>query len=88
MDKIFHNNKYCTEDEIISIVKDYYAVVFSRDRDRHVQMQKLFPTDLNNDSKILDYGCGTGGVSQLFNEKYNCKVDGIEISENELKKQR
>jgi len=82
MDKILHDGEYYTEEEIKNIVKKYYSSVFSIKNDRHVQMQKLFPNDLNAESVILDYAC----VSQLFNEKYNCKVDGIEISDNELKK--
>jgi 2-polyprenyl-3-methyl-5-hydroxy-6-metoxy-1,4-benzoquinol methylase len=86
MDKILHQGEYYSESEIEKIVKDYYKSVFSRKNDRHVQMQQLFPSDLNSNSRILDYGCGMGGISQLFNEKYNCKVDGVEISENELQK--
>lgn len=86
MDKILHNDKYYTEEEMKIIVKKYYSSIFSTTRDRHFQMQKLFPNDLNKKSKILDYGCGMGCVSQLFNEKYDCKVDGVEISDNELKK--
>jgi len=86
MDKIFHLGSYHTEDEMKDIVTEYYKSVFEKKKDRHVQMQKLFPTNLTQDSKILDYGCGMGGVSQLFNERYNCEVDGVEISDNELKK--
>ena len=86
MDKIFHNNEYYAEEEMKTIVKEYYSSVFSRKGDRHVQMQQLFPNDLNKSSKILDYGCGMGGVSKLFYDKYNCELDGVEISENELEK--
>ena len=86
MDKIFHNNEYYTEEEMKIIVKEYSSSIFLQKGDRHVQMQQLFPSDLNENSKILDYGCGMGIVSQLFNKKYNCEVDAIEISENELKK--
>jgi len=86
MDKIFHLGKYYTSEEIKVIVQEYYASVFRRKGDRHISMQKLFPKDLDKNSHILDYGCGMGGVSQLFYEKYQCQVDGVEISENELKK--
>ena len=86
MDKIFHLGGYYTEYEMKDIVLDYYKSVFAKKKDRHMQMQKLFPNDLSKDSKILDYGCGMGGVSQLFNERYDCQVDGVEISDNELKK--
>ena len=86
MDKIFHNGEYYSESEIKEIVENYYLSVFSKKNDRHMQMQKLFPKDLNSSSNILDYGCGMGGVSQLFYDKYACQVDGVEISDNELKK--
>lgn len=86
MDKILHQGKYYSETEIKKIVGEYYKSVLFRKGDRHVQMQKLFPSNLNENSKILDYGCGMGGVSQLFNNKYGCYVDGVEISENELQK--
>jgi len=86
MDKIFHDGKYLTKEEMIDVVKEYYASVLLRKEDRHVQMQKLFPKDLNENSKILDYGCGMGGISQLFYDKYHCYIDGVEISKNELEK--
>jgi 2-polyprenyl-3-methyl-5-hydroxy-6-metoxy-1,4-benzoquinol methylase len=86
MDKVFHNGIYYTKDEIKNVVEEYYSSVYLKKRDRHVQMQKLFPNDLTKESKILDYGCGMGGISQLFNEKYNCDVDGVDISVNELEK--
>ena len=34
----------------------------------------------------VDYGCGTGCVSQYFYNKYKCKVDAVEQSEIELTK--
>lgn len=86
MDKILHQGEYYSKEEIKDVVKNYYQSAFSRKIDRHVQMQNLFPDTLNSSSKILDYGCGMGGVSQLFYDKYNCAVDGVEISENELQK--
>lgn len=86
MDKIFHHGKYYTTDEMKIIVEEYYSSVFQRKGDRHQSMQKLFPKDLDKNSKILDYGCGMGGISQLFYDKYECQVDGVDISENELKK--
>jgi len=86
MDKIFHNGKYYTEVEMKNIVQEYYKLAFEKQGDRHIQMQKLFPNNLNEQSHILDYGCGMGGISQLFYDKYRCQVDGVDISENELNK--
>lgn len=61
MDKILHQSEYYSELEIKQIVENYYKSCFSTKNDRHVQMQKLFPSTLNKNSNILDYGCGMGG---------------------------
>jgi 2-polyprenyl-3-methyl-5-hydroxy-6-metoxy-1,4-benzoquinol methylase len=86
MNKIFHNGSYYAEGEMKKIVEEHWAAVSSIKNSRHVQMQQLFPNSLNEESTILDYGCGMGGVSQLFNQTYNCKVDAVDISKNELQK--
>lgn len=86
MAKIYHLGQYYSEDEIKSIVQNYYKSVYANKRDRHNRFHELFPSDLDKDSKILDYGCGMGGVTKLFHDKYGCEVDGIELSENELTK--
>ena len=36
---------------------------------------------LNEDSHILDVGCGTGGNSVYLAKKYGCRVTGVDISE-------
>jgi SAM-dependent methyltransferase len=86
MDKILHHGQYYSEEQMREIVIAYYNDVFSNQQGRHYQMQQLFPNNLNVDSKILDYGCGMGGVSKLFLDRYQCEIDAVEISENELKK--
>ena len=72
MTQIYNSREELTEQQVSAIVKGYAASVLSNKRDRHVKMQELFPNNLSSDSKILDYGCGTGIVSQLFSVKYNC----------------
>lgn len=52
---------------------------------RYVRILELFPPIKESDC-ILDYGCGTGCVSQYFYNKYKCKVDAVEQSEIELTK--
>ena len=73
------------EDAIRSMVHEHYHKVFMCKFDRHVRMQELIPELTENDI-VLDYGCGTGCVSHFFHEKYNCKVDAIEHSKEELNK--
>lgn len=86
MQKIYHDGKYYTREEMKKIVTDYYNHVFTNKSDRHMQMLSLLPDDLNKNSYVLDYGCGMGGISNLFASKYNCHVDAVDISRNELEK--
>lgn len=86
MDKIYHLGSNYNEEEIKEIVKEYYEHVFSKKSDRHVAMQVLFPKELDANAEILDYGCGMGGISQLFYDRYKCHVDAVDISKNELQK--
>ncbi|MGB2551767.1 class I SAM-dependent methyltransferase [Campylobacter sp. MOP51] len=86
MEKIFHEGKYYNDTEMKEIVLDYYRCVFSDKFGRHVQMQKIMPSTLSSDAVILDYGCGMGGISSMFYDKYKCRVDAVDISDNELRK--
>jgi 2-polyprenyl-3-methyl-5-hydroxy-6-metoxy-1,4-benzoquinol methylase len=86
MQQIYHEGKYYDGNEIKKIVLEYYQDVSKNRYGRHIQMQQLFPESLNKDSNILDYGCGMGGVSKLFADKYSCHVDAVDISANELEK--
>jgi len=40
------------------------------------------PLHLNEQSRVLDYGCGIGRMAKLLIEKYNCWVIGVDISES------
>ena len=74
-------------DELIrKEIQDYYEAVFSNPRDRHVLMQKLFPKDISANDWVLDYGCGLGGISNLFVDLYGCNVDAVDISASEIEK--
>ena len=68
-------------------VSRYYDIVFGRSYDRHIRMQELLPPLLPG-SKILDFGCGMGGVSRLLVETYDCRVDAVDISKEVLEKAR
>ena len=66
-------------------VHAYYHSIFNDKYGRYVRILELFPPIKESDC-ILDYGCGTGCVSQYFYNKYKCKVDAVEQSEIELTK--
>ena len=66
MTKYINQERLLSEQEISASVKAYAAAVLSNKRDRHVKMQELFPNNLSSDSRILDYGCGTGKVRPNF----------------------
>ena len=34
-----------------------------------------------NDTNLLDVGCGLGGASRMLADRFNCKVTGIDLSE-------
>lgn len=36
---------------------------------------------INEDSRVLDVGCGTGGNAAYLVERYGCRVTGVDISE-------
>lgn len=41
---------------------------------------------LNTETKILDAGCGIGYGTQYLSKQFNCKVRGISISDEEVRK--
>lgn len=40
---------------------------------------------LNENSVVLDWGCGIGRLSKMVIEKFNCRVVGVDISEDMLR---
>jgi 2-polyprenyl-3-methyl-5-hydroxy-6-metoxy-1,4-benzoquinol methylase len=41
-------------------------------------------TKMNEDSVVLDFGCGMGRVSKKLIEKFNCNIIGVDISNTML----
>lgn len=87
MKKIYHNGVYYTPAEMKKIVEAYYFEVANQRFSRFNQIQLLFPP-LAEEDCVLDYGCGMGGISKSVVDKYNCQVDAVDISDNELEKAR
>jgi cyclopropane fatty-acyl-phospholipid synthase-like methyltransferase len=72
-------------EQIRNDIHKYYHDVFSCKSDRHVRMQEVFP-EITNDSYVLDYGCGLGCISHYFANKFNCNIDAVDISAEEIAK--
>jgi len=86
---IFHNGNYYTKEQMKDIVLKYYHDCFKQKYDRHVRMQQLFPSDIPQNSRILDFGCGMGGITDLLSRYYASKeaiVDGVDIDEDQIEK--
>jgi geranyl diphosphate 2-C-methyltransferase len=41
--------------------------------------------DVRADDRLLDAGCGRGGTSIMANERFGCRVDGVSISEKQVR---
>lgn len=41
---------------------------------------------INNDTKILEVGCGNGGFLKYLKEKYSCQIKGLELNDNAVSK--
>jgi len=52
------------------------------DQAAEMMIEKLLqPCDLNEQSRILDVGCGIGGPALYIHERHGCAIDGISTSE-------
>ena len=53
-------------------------------RGKMVSEELFSQIKLKNDSQVLDLGCGLGGTCRMLAEKYDCKVHGIDYSEQHI----
>lgn len=68
----------------VTEVKQYYESCFSDQASRYSRMMNILDAFIKSDSKILDYGCGTGLISHHLYKKYKCKIDAVDVSEDEI----
>ncbi len=67
-------------------ILDYYEGVFNDKNSRYSRMvNELFPNcSITPETRILDYGCGTGVISHYLYNFFKCKIDAVDISEDEI----
>ncbi len=53
-------------------------------RGKMVSEELFSQIELNKNSQVLDLGCGLGGTCRMIAEKYDCKVYGIDYSEQHI----
>ncbi len=73
------------EEKIKHEVYSYYKQVFNNKNDRHQIVKDILPV-LNSESKVLDYGCGMGGLAKLIVDLYGAHVEGVDIDEGQIEK--
>lgn len=72
-----------TSDEI----HEYYRSSFdNRSYSRYFSIANNILSNINIDcdSNVLDYGCGTGILSHYLYEKFGCNVDAVDLSKEEV----
>jgi len=66
---------------------NYAKKIFLEDKSSHLWLDKRVirkKLDLTN-KRILDFGCGLGGMTLWYAKNWDCSVHGIDIDSNHLK---
>lgn len=83
---------YFTNDVLIDIYENFYHKIFNPDSVenifhtmKHTRAQSIYKyvTSIAKPKKVLEVGCGAGGILSLFLEK-GCDVLGLDYDENKL----
>ncbi|WP_417589483.1 SAM-dependent methyltransferase [Owenweeksia hongkongensis] len=63
-----------------------YAEKNFKEKDSHLLLDKTFIEEYYDlsDAKVLDFGCGMGGMTLWIDEHYSCDVKGIDIDKNHI----
>ena len=69
------------------LIKNFYDTYWTKRNDGGNRYRyKIFMSWIKDGSKVLDIGCGDGFLGALLNDKRNCDVTGLDISEVALNK--
>lgn len=70
----------------LSLHYGYWDQTTKRLRDALIRMNDVLAqkVQINPSDKVLDAGCGVGGSAIYLAKKYNCSVDGITLSKNQV----
>lgn len=67
-------------------IQNYYETCFNAKDSRYSRVVKNLITEdmITSNSKILDYGCGTGLFSHYLFKNFGFKIDAVDISKDEI----
>lgn len=82
----FYSAIWGGEDIHIGIYNSDDEDIFTASRRTVVRMASLIP--LNENSRVLDIGSGFGGSARFLAKNYGCKMDALNISEIENRRNR
>lgn len=80
--KEFYDNEYLAhrKKKNWGILTPLYESAMNKlDRDKEKLVKKYFP--VNESTRLLDVGCAVGTFLLYMNEKYNCKISGVDFKE-------
>lgn len=71
-------------------IHNYYKECFDNPSSRYSRMMKEFvnTNNISRETRVLDYGCGTGLVSHYLYKQFKCKIDAVDISKDEIEAAR
>jgi 2-polyprenyl-3-methyl-5-hydroxy-6-metoxy-1,4-benzoquinol methylase len=75
-----NQNETITKD-LLNILNYNHKVKTNFETQIEIEKINIVNNILNNSKKILEIGCGTGELINLFNNKYNCEYLGTDITD-------
>lgn len=87
---LFFYNEFYKRAEKSSAHSEFCRLVYGQNFCQHGmldmnQLNKLIDAaELNNNSHVLELGCGNGFITEYISDKTQCKITGIDIAENAI----